>query len=113
MSFIPSEMNPDGQQDVWTPAVWSTSPDSLVNQARAALFSDSQHITHTVLNNSDVAMSGAQTAPQNETDQIIPPGQSSGGSRASNWESIMNEMRNTEPVVWSDSEVTEGVNPTV
>jgi hypothetical protein len=101
MSFIPSEANPEGQQDIWTPAVWATGPDALVATAQQQLWQDQKDMNDGVLGGGDRAMSGSDTAPQNETDEDIPPGSSMG--RSDQWTSDLQDLRRNEPLAaWAN-----------
>ena len=106
----------------WTPQVWRDGPDGIVAQATQSLFADQTEITNKVLGatSSTVAMSGSDTNPENETDQLIDtstPGDSpshgpSTNGRAAQWSSMMNDLRRDEPLAnWSDGSKDGPANP--
>lgn len=82
----------------WQPDVWKVGPDTLVAQARQALFADSEDLVDGVLNSAaNGAMSGRQTSPKNDAELILDataPSQ----SRAGLWSDMMGELRADEPM---------------
>lgn len=98
----------------WTPAVWKSGPDALVATAQSQSWADSQDLADGILNGGDTAMSGGQTAPQNESDQLIDgstPGDSPSGSagrtggRAAQWQQNLAYLRRDEPLAaWASGQ---------
>ena len=98
----------------WTPAVWAQGPDALVAQAQSQLWQDHTEIASGVLDGGDRAMSGSETAPQNESDQMIDgstPGDSPSGTpgrqggRAAQWQTNLAYLRRDEPLAaWSSGQ---------
>lgn len=119
--MLPTEMfSGDATQGPpWTPQVWRDGPDALVAQATAALFQDSHEITSGVLDGGDRAMAGSQTAPQNESDQVIDgstPGDSPSGSdrggRYGTWKNQLEDLYRDEPLAaWSGGAKDGPANP--
>lgn len=109
-SFVPSEELPYGSGGPpWTPAVWHVPPEQLVEDARAQLFSDRAHLDGEVLGRQQLAMSGAETSPMNETELRIDaaaPRQ----SRAQVWHHELHQLYRTSPTIWSGNPVGN-VNP--
>jgi hypothetical protein len=111
-------------QTPWTPAVWQQGPDGLIAEARQCLWADQTDVT-SALDGGDRAMGGSNAAPQNESDQLIDgstPGDSPSGGhgtgsgkptgRASHWNAMMREMRDTEPLAaWTSGAHDGSVNP--
>lgn len=107
----------------WTPDVWKVGPDALVAKAQHQLFLDRFELEDTALDGGDRAMSGTQSSPQNESDQIIDgstPGDSpsnkedgvTGGGRATLWRQNLKYLFRTEPLAaWSDGSTSGQANP--
>lgn len=105
----------------WTPQVWRDGPDVLVAQATQALWSDSKEIEGTLsASQGSVAMAGPTANPENESDEMIDgstPGDSpahgpTSGGRATQWNSMMQDMRRNEPLAsWSNGSKDGPANP--
>jgi len=119
--MLPTEMfSGDAvSQTPWTPAVWQQGPDGLVAEATASLWQDHAAITSDVLNGGDRAMSGGQSAPQNETDQVIngstpgdAPSGSDKGGRAGTWRNQVQDLYRDEPLAaWAGGQKDGEANP--
>ena len=120
--MLPTEMfSGDATPAVpWTPLVWQEGPDGLLADAQGQLWQDHQEITTGVLGTGDRAMSGSQTAPQNESDQMIngatpgdsPSGSDSGGGRAATWANQVRDLYRTEPLAaWATGAKDGPANP--
>jgi hypothetical protein len=90
----------------WQPQAWSKSAQQLVQEAQKTLF-DNNGAIDASLNGTDDSdtMSGAGLSPTNDGEMIIDastPGDSPGGSggtggRASQWHSMLNDLRDPLP----------------
>jgi hypothetical protein len=106
----------------WTPQVWRDGPDVLVAQAQQALWADQHDIVADVLDGDNRAMSGSETAPENESDITYATQMAAGDrihssedvtNRADVWDSTMDDMRATEPRIagWSSGDHVGPPNP--
>lgn len=109
--MLPTDQFSHNIGPIWTPEIWHSTPEMLMRKAQLAIFEDRNHLEGQVLTAPDLVMAGTNTAPQNESDQIIAGDDSSRSKRGSEWQNILGEMRNTEPIVWSDKPVKGGINP--
>lgn len=106
----------------WTPQVWRDGPDGIAAQATQGLWQDYNEITNHTLGGgeSSVAMSGTDTNPENESDQLIDPttpgdspshGPATSG-RAAQWSAMMGDMRRDEPLAsWANGAKDGEPNP--
>lgn len=106
-------------QTPWTPLVWQQGPDRLVADAQAELWQDSHEIETGILGGTQSAMAGSTPGVRNEGEQVIDgstPGDSpsggGGSGRADHWNSVMRDLRKTEPLAaWATGAHDGPANP--
>lgn len=96
----------------WTPLVWRIGPEGLIERAQQQLWANYADLQRGILGGDDTAMSGGQTAPQNEAEQLIGGNAPTTGGRSAHWGDILSDLRRTEPLAaWSHGEHTGPANP--
>lgn len=93
----------------WTPPVWACGPDKLIADAQQQLWQDSSDVQVSALGGGDRAMSGYQTAPQNESDEMIP---AAPAGRAEAWTTSLRDLFREEPLsAWANGSHDGPANP--